>query len=346
MLMFHKGEEMQKTGSRLRVVTALAATVLLGTGALTGCSSGDGKSGTTTSPAAPPGMGVPVKGDGATITVTGAYTTDHIDMYTDGSWNASEGRPATPTRARDGGRYVVVETTVRNDTSSDMDLTCHSTGDYVDAVLRTESDAIYQPIDSLYKIPGNPECNHNLGSGFDTPMTWAFLIPDGRTPESLLFKTGSSTREDKAAVISLDKFGAPAPSSKRPSPTTGRPVEGSSPADPGTGSSAGNAGGTPEPDEPSPAAPAGGGQSQSGAAYSDTCDAGSLGMPTTGPNGETLVCTGMGGNAPSRWVYGPDELQGAGTADVGGTCADGESGGQDAEGHVLLCSNGQWYPGP
>lgn len=337
---------MQKAGSRLRVVTALAATVLLGTGALTGCSSGDGKSGAATSTTAASGMGVPVKGDGATITVTGAYATDQIDLYTDGSWNASEGRPTTPTRERDGGRYIVVETTVRNDTSSDMDLTCRSTGDYVDTALRTENDAIYQPIDSLYEIPGNPECNHNLGSGFDTPMTWAFLVPDDRTPESLLFRTGSSTRDDKVAVISLDKFGAPASDSKRPSPTTGRPAEGSSPTGQGAASSPGNTGGAPESDELSPSVPTDSGQSQSGVAYSDTCDAGSLGMPTTGPNGETLVCTGMGGNAPSRWVYGPDELQGAGTADVGGACADGESGGQDAAGHVLLCSNGQWYPGP
>jgi hypothetical protein len=203
-------------------LSALIGAVIL-TGALAaGCTSddsGDVGESTTSTTESIPGMGTPVKGDGATVTVNAAYETDTIRQYTDGSWTTGQERPSEEVTARDKGKFVVVETTVTNDTNRDMDLTCRSTGGYVDAVLQTDREALYQPIKSLYEIPGNPACNADLGSGFDSEMTWIFEIPEDREALSFNFLSNTSDGED-TAFIRLDKLGEkPSTTAKEPEPT-------------------------------------------------------------------------------------------------------------------------------
>lgn len=202
-------------------LSALIGAAIL-TGALAaGCTSDSDDAGgsPTSATEAISGMGTPVKGDGATVTINAAYETDTIRKYTDGSWTSGQERPSEEVTARDKGKFVVVETTVTNDTNSDMDLTCFHSGGYVDAVLQTDPEAIYHPIDALYEIPGNPECNADLGSGFDSEMTWIFEVPEDREALSFNFMTDTSDK-GSAAFIRLDKLGEkPSTSAKEPEPT-------------------------------------------------------------------------------------------------------------------------------
>lgn len=334
-------------------LSALVGAALL-TGALaTGCSSGSDEgdaAAATPGSTERPGMGVAVAGDGATVTVNAAYETDSVDLYTDGSWASGEERPTEATKARDGGKYIVVETTVVNDTTSDMDLTCRHTGGYVDAVLQTDPKAIYQPVKDLYKVPGNPECNVNLGPGFDTAMTWIFLVPEARHAVAFNFLTKDSGKDDLASVR-LDRFGDRPTTSKIPAPTTGEEAgetdgtgEDAAPdvLDPAEDYSADDipvdTAGVPD-DSPAYDVPA------SAPAYGVPCSASQVLQPSTGADGTPLVCVGMGGDNGQLWVYGP-EAQGAGTASDGAVCAEGEAGGQDEEGRMMMCSQGQWVYGP
>lgn len=82
-----------------------------------------------------------------------------------------EPSPATP---RQGGKFIAVTGTVLNKTKAGIDLTCSFP---IDARLADSTDANYEPIDELYKIAGNPECNDSLQPGFDDEMTWIFEVP-------------------------------------------------------------------------------------------------------------------------------------------------------------------------
>ncbi|OIR42302.1 hypothetical protein BJP08_02970 [Corynebacterium sp. NML140438] len=72
-------------------------------------------------------------------------------------------------------KFVVVRTRVRNDSKRTFDLSCSYE---VDATLYTRECHKYGHTGDLYDIPGNPECNYELGYGFDHAMTWAFEVPE------------------------------------------------------------------------------------------------------------------------------------------------------------------------
>lgn len=72
-------------------------------------------------------------------------------------------------------KFVKVKTTVRNDSKSPWDLTC----DYaVGTVLLDKDGRQYDEIESLYRVPENPDCNDSLGPGFDTTMSWIYEVPE------------------------------------------------------------------------------------------------------------------------------------------------------------------------
>lgn len=317
-----------------RLSALIGAVILTGTLAA-GCTSGSDDSGesaaaSTTAASDYEVMGVAAKGDGATVTVNAAYEADMYRTYTDGSWTSGEERPTKEVDARDKGKFVVIETTIVNDTNHDMDLTCRSTGGYVDAVLQTDPEAIYQPVKRLDEIPGNPECNADLGSGFDAEMTWVFEVPEDRQAVFFNFMTDNSD-EDDTTFIRLDKFGEkPSTTAREPEPTDAPDAAAVEPeADAYTPEA------VPEMQEVPASAPA----------YGVPCSTSQLLQPATGADGTPLVCVGMGANAPARWVYGP-EASGVGTASDGAACTEGEAGGQDESGRMMMCDNGQWVYGP
>ncbi|CAM4039686.1 DUF4352 domain-containing protein [Corynebacterium frankenforstense] len=320
-----------------RLLLALAAVASL---TLAGCGGGGGSDApaeSETESSAPAGhsVGEMVEAEGVALRVDAVTETDKIELLSD----HSTADPNVTEKVREGGKYVVVDTTVRNDDTQDMDLTC---GFAVQAKLVTEPAAEYGPEDSLYRVPGNPECNDNLGPGFDTTMTWVFVVPKDRKVTALGFANPEYSFDD-LTYISIDGIDSERPKGKGPHPTTGADAADS---DAGAESSASTAAPAAEENDGN----AGGSDNATGAAaggapaYGAGCSASQAGMPARDGSGEPLVCAFMGGSKYT-WVYGP-EPQGAGTAEVGGECVDGEQGGQDAAGHVLICSGGQWYPGP
>jgi hypothetical protein len=73
-----------------------------------------------------------------------------------------------------GGTFVVLDTTVRNNSTESMDLTCSFPIDI--RVFNTASQE-FDPVESLYEMRGNPECNAQLQPGFTSTITYAFMVP-------------------------------------------------------------------------------------------------------------------------------------------------------------------------
>jgi hypothetical protein len=164
------------------VLAALAALLCL-----TGCSNTPAPS-SSTSPStqtatyaaptstAPPSaaVGQAVTNQGITLTVTEARAVDSIQM------NESNFRPGsgyekyTETMPKAGGRFVMVSAHVVNNAQVSLDLTCSLpiSTKLVDAQQRN-----FDAIDDLYKVKGNPECNDQLQPGFESDMTWVYLVP-------------------------------------------------------------------------------------------------------------------------------------------------------------------------
>lgn len=96
--------------------------------------------------------------------------------------NTSQYRPETDMAtfeevpAKAGATYMILTTQVTNNTKKGLDLTC---GGPVQITVYNDQEQEYTPVEDLYQIKGNPECNSQLGPGFSAPMTWAFLVPAG-----------------------------------------------------------------------------------------------------------------------------------------------------------------------
>lgn len=292
-----------------------------------GCSSDTSNSSETTGESEPrseqPGVGDDVEGHGVTLRIDDAYETTSLAL-------SSEERSV-----RDGAKFTIIETTVTNDGPEDIDLSC-GTGLLTEVTATPEAE--YRPIDTLHLLPGNPTCGESLTPEDQTEMTWAFEVPDDRTAVSFGF-TNPDVDRDRLTYVRLGELEerspepAPGPSptlspnpnlNPDPSPEAGGPeITTDAPPAPA------------EVDVPEAAAPA----------YGEACSESQILQPTTGVDGTTLVCVGMGGAGGPTWVYGP-EGQGTGTAAEGAACTEGEEGGQDAAGRMMMCMNGEWFYGP
>lgn len=283
----------------------------------------------------PPGMHSAVSAEDVTVTVNSAYTAKTVDMHPRSGIHDD----IQPEASREDGIFVVVETTVKNESGADMDLTCASTGANIYTELKTDQEAVYKPVGDLYLIPGNPECNHNLGSGFDTAMTWVFQIPAGDFAKQFGFAHSESVAS-RLTWINLDQISdvAPTPSTATLTKESQEPAE--------TSAEENAQEPVPDPDvpqqiinpfvapAPAPVAPA----------YGASCPVSMVQQPGQAADGSSLVCIYAGTDSPV-WVYAP-EPYGVGTATPGGTCEGYEAGGQDMAGRMMMCSGGQWIYGP
>lgn len=111
------------------------------------------------------------------------------------------GEPRT-IRAKQGGRYVFVRTRITNDTKASIDITC---GAPITAQVGDKEERLFDPVDELYLVKGNPGCNEKLQPGFKTTMTWPFLIPEGTRVVAFGFQDTSdmSGSEEEAAAFAL-----------------------------------------------------------------------------------------------------------------------------------------------
>lgn len=118
----------------------------------------------------------PANHDGLVIQVKQARISRTLLM------NTSQYRPETDwatfeeVPAKAGASYMILTTRVTNNTKKGLDLTC---GGPVQITVYNDKEQEYSPVEDLYQIKGNPECNSELGPGFSASMTWAFLVPAG-----------------------------------------------------------------------------------------------------------------------------------------------------------------------
>lgn len=111
---------------------------------------------------------------GATVTVTMVRSVSSIELN-ESNFRPGSGRESyTDTPAGSGASYVIVKADVVNNAKKSMDLTC---GLPIRTVLIDDQDRNFDPIQGLYKVKGNPECNEALQPGFATGMTWVYRVP-------------------------------------------------------------------------------------------------------------------------------------------------------------------------
>jgi hypothetical protein len=104
---------------------------------------------------------------------------------------------------------VMVSAHVVNNAQVSLDLTCSLpiSTKLVDAQQRN-----FDAIDYLYKVKGNPECNDQLQPGFESDMTWVYLVPKTAsvigwalrtTPTSVTTRPCASTPERRPGRSAL-----------------------------------------------------------------------------------------------------------------------------------------------
>ena len=128
----------------------------------------------STSPAPANQVGGTFRNLGATVTVESVERVSSIELNESNYQPGSGYETYTDTTAGEGAAYVKVETRVTNDGSRSYDLTCSLP---INTRLIDEQERLFDPIDDLYKVRDNPECNDELQPGFSADMTWVYRIP-------------------------------------------------------------------------------------------------------------------------------------------------------------------------
>lgn len=144
------------------------------------------------------GKGDPVASDGIVLTVTDVTEGPSIDYLERGV--SAEAAATELLDATEGGKFVTVTTTVENTGTQAWDLTC---GFAIQAELVDDQGRHFQPIDSLYRIPGNPECSDKTNPGFTETMKWSFEVPDAAKGFKLGF-ADPNINYDKLTYVELD----------------------------------------------------------------------------------------------------------------------------------------------
>jgi hypothetical protein len=127
----------------------------------------------TTVPAANQ-VGQPFTNLGITATVTSAETAESIALNESNSRPGSGYETYTDTPAGPGAKYEVIKTHIVNNAKTSLDLTCSLP---IKTLLIDDQGRQFDPIQNLYKVQGNPECNTQLQPGFDSDMTWPYRVP-------------------------------------------------------------------------------------------------------------------------------------------------------------------------
>lgn len=198
-----------------------AAIAVLATGALFlgACSSddaaapaNDGTRAETTSQAPEkPGIGDRVEVEGLALTIDEVSEATEIDWY-----EHDDDHPGGTREARDGGKFILVRTTVENTWNEDIQPSCYD----VDVALHGDNDAEYGPITYYGLYPENAGCGNHLGAGFDEEATYIFEIPEKVAPVGFEFSLSDGLIPSaEKGEITIDEVREES-SSEKPDPTT------------------------------------------------------------------------------------------------------------------------------
>lgn len=226
---------------------------------LTGCSStssedsppsaGETSSARTSTSSAPlHAIGEEATNAGVKLVVESVEEAESISLYAKGYKRGF--RPDEVVSPRQGGKFVIVTTTVENTGSETWDLTC---GGAIRTKLVSREDNQYDPIRDLYRIHDNPECNDSVGAGFPTKMTWIYEIPTTKQARAFGFLESGNYN----GTFTLVDFDLPHKTPEKPTTSvapSSAPAEGSSLPDPAIENS--ELGNAPAPAQPIAEAPA------------------------------------------------------------------------------------------
>jgi len=130
---------------------------------------------------------------GAFVTVKNVVSSSQIEVN-NSNYRAGSGLEAyTMEPAGPGAKFIIVSAHVINNAKKSMDLTC---GYPIASDVVDDQGRHFDPIQSLYKIRNNPECNKKLQPGFDSDMTWAYIAPTSSHITDWRFKDASDSTND------------------------------------------------------------------------------------------------------------------------------------------------------
>lgn len=180
-------------------------TVLLAVGiALAGCSSAS----PTTAPesAAPSRVGQPATNVGVAVTVNSVTAVPTIALNQSGYRPGSGYDTYTDTPAGTGEKYVTVSTHVVNNEAKPLDLSC---GVGLKTFAKDDQGHQYAPLDQLFKVKGNPQCDEAVEPGQGADMTWIYRVPADAHMVSWQFQENNGGfftlhRNDSPTLVQLD----------------------------------------------------------------------------------------------------------------------------------------------
>ena len=106
-------------------------------------------------------------------------------------------------------KYWVAVVEVKNNTKQPLDITCSYPYDI--KALNSDNQQ-YTPIDNLYNVEGNPECNAELQPGLSTQVTYPFQVPLDVKMIAIAFRdvgdilSGESGEEEPSYLIADDNY--------------------------------------------------------------------------------------------------------------------------------------------
>lgn len=149
-----------------------------------------------------------VEAPGVTLKLDSVTESDHLMLNAEG---VKPGYlPEERQNPSDGGKFITVNTIVTNTSRGSMDLTC---GFGVQAHLFNKDGQRYEPVQDLYRIPENPECNDSLNPGFSIEMSWPFEVPEDMKATEFGF-ANPETNYDDLTLIDVTKADREKTSSK------------------------------------------------------------------------------------------------------------------------------------
>lgn len=106
-------------------------------------------------------------------------------------------------------KYWVAKVEVKNNTSRPLDITC---GYPYEIVALNSKSQHYTPIQDLYQVEGNPECNAQLQPGLTSTVIYPFQVPADAQMVAIAFRdvgdilSGESGEDEYAYIVTDENY--------------------------------------------------------------------------------------------------------------------------------------------
>lgn len=148
------------------------------------------------------GVGDKIKAPGFVMTIKKVDRAETLEVNKSNYESGSGYETWTQQKPAPGGTFVVLDTTVKNNSTESMDLTCSFPIDI--RVFNTKSQE-YDPVQNLYELRDNPMCNAQLQPGFTSSIRYPFMVPKQSKIIGAIVDVGVLGKEKPdAQVVALD----------------------------------------------------------------------------------------------------------------------------------------------